>query len=365
MIVHSRPSSLDPVRQWQHRSKMAVYHGLDNTGSTDVAVSTLTVDRMLGHKVPLGLGFLGQASWGGMNTVERSFRGYVGLRSNIICSTPLCQPGSTLAQVAAGDFTSYYQAVAASIKAQGWLTPIMRIGWEFNGDYYSWQARGFEAAFIAAWQKVVDDLRAVSGWTPTFLWNPDNGHSDYNNAEYADPEDCYPGDDYVDFIGTDPYNRWQSGSNAPSVNPDGTGGSPAAGAYPYPVKNQENRWSREVVGILGDVPLTTTRVRGLAWSRDFALSHGKMEIYPEWGTGFDSIRQGSNCGDDAYYVARMGEWVSDPNVYGHGYWDRITVNAAVDYNGRISYDPDVTGDVRDDKPLAKAAFVEAFGYDEI
>lgn len=354
MIVHSRRSPLDPVRQWQKRAKLAVYHGLDLTGSTDAAVSTLTMDRMLGHRVPLGLGFLGQGSWAGMDTVEQSIGGYVGLRDNVIVSIPMTHTGTTLAAVAAGTFNSYFDTIFAKIAAK-YPKAINRIGWEFNGNWYPWSARNVEADYNAVFRLIVERARLASP-DFKFLWNPDKKAGRYAHSGYADPPDCYPGDDVVDFIGIDAYDGWVNGVNAPTVNANGTGGAALAGVTPHPIPTQEVRWTNELVGVPdGNVAVGTAKPFCLAWCAEFAAAHDKQIIIPEWATGFDSSRDGENTGDDAYYVARMGEWIEANDVYAHGYWDRQSPSH---YNSLISTGTHL-------KPLSQAAFVEAFGYDEI
>lgn len=364
MLPHSRHSPSDPSRPWpQGKALLAGYHGLDLAGQTSAAVSTKTIDRMLGYKLPLGLGFLDHTStWAALNTVDRSFGGYVGLRDGIICSTPMMpDDGTTLAQVAAGAGDVYFQAVAADIKNLGFLSPIIRIGWEFNGNWYPWAARNLETNYIAAFRQMVNVFRAVPGWTPQFLWNPDKKAGRYAQSTYADPPDCYPGDDYVDFLGVDAYNGWVNGVNAPTKNANGSGGAVAAGDFPpYPIPTQAARWNNELVGTLGSTVAGTAKPFCLEWTAHFADLHGKQIIIPEWGTGYDGTRAGENCGDDGYYVEQMAAWLEANDVYAHGYWDRITG----DYNARLSYESVNTGDEQDDKPAARAAFVAAFGYSE-
>lgn len=357
MIPGSRRSPSVPTRQWPASAPLlACYHGLDSTGSTDVGVSTLMMDRLLGRRVPLGLGFLGQGSWAGMDNVQNQFGPFVGLRDNVIVSTPLTMSGTTLAAVAAGGFDSYFTNVAQKILALGFPFAIWRIGWEFNGSWYAWKARNVETDSIAAWRRVAGLIRAVC---PTFqtLWNPDKKEGRYASSSYADPPDCYPGDDVVTFIGIDAYNGAVNGVNMATLNSDGSGGAAPAGVTSYPIPTQVQRWNNELVGVAtGTVAVGTAKPFCLAWCAQFAGAHGKRIIIPEWGTGFDGSRQGENTGDDAYYVQQMAAWLIANNVYAHGYWDRITNDY---YPHMTIYDSATAANFVNTN--ARAAFAAAFG----
>lgn len=356
-MISSRRSPHDPKASWPvGKAKLAIYHGLDLAGSINAQVSTLKMDRWLGVKVPLGLGFLGQDSWNGLDTVAQSIAGYAGIRENVIVSMPLCMSGSTLAQVAAGNFDSYYDAVYVKIAAI-FPAAIIRIGWEQTGDWYPWAARNVEPDYIAAFRRVVDRGRLASG-SFSYLWNPDKKAGRYAKSTYANPDDCYPGNDHVDFIGIDAYNGWVNGVNAPTKNANGTGGAVAEGDFPYPAHTQEKRWNNELIGNLGSTLSGTSKPYCLAWCSAFAADKGKRIIIPEWGTGFDSSRAGENCGDDGYYVSQMGDWIAANNVYAHGYWNRLS---PAHYNARLTEDAAVTGNSQDDKPASKAAFLRHFG----
>jgi len=359
LIISSRKSHTDPTTAWpRDKSMLAAYHGMDSGGNTNATVSTLILDRWLGHKLPLGLGFLGQTNWAGLDTVANSIGGYVGIRDNVIISIPMSQTGTSLAEVAEGTYDSYFTTVATKIAA---LFPraYIRIGWEFNGNWYAWAARDHEEDYIACFQRIVNLFRAIPGNKFTYVWNPDKRVARYAGSGYADPTDCYPGNDYVDYIAIDAYNGWVNGVNAPTANADGTGGQPAAGETPYPIPNQENRWNNEIVGVpYGNVAVGTAKPFCLAWLAAYGAEKGKPIMIPEWGTGFDSDSAGRNCGDDGYYVQKMAEWIVANDVVAHGYWNRITGG----FNSRISYFSGMSDfTALDSKPNAQAAFLAAFG----
>lgn len=76
-----------------------------------------------------------------------------------------------------------------------------RLGWEFNGDWYTWrQAPGDAAAFKSCWIRWHDTVKAVS---PDFklVWNP----NDQSSSQDLDVRDFWPGAQYVDAAGPDAY----------------------------------------------------------------------------------------------------------------------------------------------------------------
>ncbi len=118
-----------------------------------------------------------------------------------------------------GSYDGYINGYADEVK--NWGKPLfIRLGHEFNGDWYPYggannggstktgfgdpdKADGPER-FIAAYKHVVDLFRAEGATNVTWIWCPNNGSSP--NEAWNAPENYYPGDDYVDWIGLDGYN---------------------------------------------------------------------------------------------------------------------------------------------------------------
>jgi hypothetical protein len=122
-----------------------------------------------------------------------------------------------------------------------------------------WFARDHEAEYIAAFRRVVGIFRRHSrefkyDWCPG--WGPQDMPADL----------AYPGDDVVDYIGLDVYDFKQEGS-------------------------VEESWTTFYL----KAPF------GLEWHRDFAVKHGKLMSYPEWGVG--------NAGDNPFFIQRMHDWL--------------------------------------------------------
>ena len=213
---------------------------------------------------------------------------------------------ATLAQGAAGKFDDVFRNFARKLVQTGYPNAVIRIGWEFNGEWYAWAASKDPQAWIAYWRRIVDTMRAVPGAKFKFDWCPGNGWTNFR------AEDAYPGDAYVDIIGMDVYNQsWNSNTVTP-----------------------EQRWNEQV-----------NQRHGLKWHAQFAAAHGKPISFPEWGTGIRS--DGHGAGDDAQFIEGMADWIATHDVAYHNYWD---YNAPI-FRGRIS---------DNGQPQAAAAYRRSF-----
>jgi hypothetical protein len=105
--------------------------------------------------------------------------------------------------------TAWGQASAA------WGHPyFVRLMWEFTGSWtnntpqqpgygiYPWGNGNTPEKFVQAWQYIVDKVRAAGGTQISWIWCPgDVGDS------VSTLRSLYPGDNYVDWVGTDIYLR--------------------------------------------------------------------------------------------------------------------------------------------------------------
>jgi hypothetical protein len=107
--------------------------------------------------------------------------------------------------------TAWGQASAA------WGHPyFMRLMWEFTGSWtdnrpndnppfhgygiYPYGNGNTPAIFVAAWQYIVDKVRAAGGTQISWVWCPGDVRDSVNTLK-----SLYPGDNYVDWVGTDIY----------------------------------------------------------------------------------------------------------------------------------------------------------------
>jgi hypothetical protein len=208
-------------------------------------------------------------------------------------SVPMLPPegSATLAQGAEGKYDALFEQLANTLVAEGYGDAIIRIGWEFNGDWYSWAASKDPQSWVAYWRRIVTTMRSVPGQQFKFDWCPATGSSRLK------AEQVYPGDEYVDVIGLDVYNAtWNKEITTP-----------------------EQRWDERVNG-----------PHGVKWQANLATKHGKPMSFPEWGTGTRS--DGHGAGDDPYFIEKMSEWIATHDVLYHNYWDY----AHPAYNAKLS-----------------------------
>lgn len=207
-------------------------------------------------------------------------------------SIPLFAEGADLAEASRGAYNQRYRDAAATLVAArpGTAKIFVRTGWEFNGNWQPWAAKGKEAEYREAFRQFVASFRSVSDRF-VFEWTPNQGDHGMN------PEDAYPGDDVVDVIGMDFY-----------YNHEWDAADPVA-AWQYKVNERY----------------------GLAWHQAFAQRHGKPTAYSEWGVSSDA---------DAPYVALAAKWFAEHDVLYAIYW-----NSDAAYRGKLSGEqyPSVTG----------------------
>jgi hypothetical protein len=198
--------------------------------------------------------------------------------------------GVTLAQVAAGAGDTYWTQLGQNINKYCGTKQnqvVLRLGWEMNGDWYQWGYGSGNSSwnsvsdFKAAWQRIVPKVRANAPGVK-FEWCPSSGRV----ASSTGLSGGYPGNSYVDIIGLDVYDQYDTGG-----------------------------WQNILNGGNG-VSI------GLATLRSFAKSNGKPEAYTEWG-----LEDTSNGHADnptfilGMYCFFMEAAASGSSVDHHGLWN--------------------------------------------
>jgi hypothetical protein len=175
---------------------------------------------------------------------------------------PIPEDGSaTMAGCAAGSYNSEWTTFGNTMTSLGLGSSIIRLGWEFNGNWYVWGG-GTPSTFAQCWQQIVTTVRKVAP-NLKFDWNVNRGSS------AGMPNDAvlqaYPGDSYVDIVGVDNYDQYGD-------------------------------WNTQLNGAYG-----------LNYWLNFAVSHGKELSVPEWG-----LYPGSTAGygDDPAYIQDMHDFFS-------------------------------------------------------
>ena len=92
---------------------------------------------------------------------------------------------------------------------------LAEFGTEVNGDWFPWNGRWNRPdgprAFKDAYRRIVDTCRASGADNITWFFHADVGSSP--RADWNEPWDYYPGDDYVDWIGLSDYGPLKPGES--------------------------------------------------------------------------------------------------------------------------------------------------------
>ena len=270
-------------------ASLFVYAGAGCTGRKKVS----RFEAYLGRPVDGVTDFMASQSWDDM---ERSLRWALGcwkpMGRRLALAVPMLpKEGATLTAGAAGEYDHHFASLGRAMVELGAADAFLRVGVEFNGDWFPWAARRDPVAFKVYFARIARILRATPGARFQIVWNPGLG-------ALAFPADrAYPGDESVDVIGLDVYNQtWEAADREPAA-----------------------RWKR-----LREQPF------GLDWLRRFAAAHRKRIALPEWGTG--TRPDGHGAGDDPLFIERMAAWIRGNDVVFQSYWDY----PAPDYNARLS-----------------------------
>ncbi len=202
----------------------------------------------------------------------------------------------SLAEGAKGTYNQYFEQLGQTLVEHGLANTVLRLGWEFNGGWYTFRASGKEKEFAEYWKQIVTTMRAVPGQQFVFNWNPTLGWEQF-------PADkAWPGDEFVDEIGVDVYDQ-----------------SWIAETYPLPKdadekeiqRRREKVWNERIYG----------GPYGLKYWVDFAREHKKPLSIPEWGVC--NRQDGHGGGDNRYFVEQMGAFITNPdnNITWHCYFD--------------------------------------------
>jgi Glycosyl hydrolase family 26 len=240
--------------------------------------------------------FFDGSSWSTISDPSYFLARWVRSNYQMIWGVPILpNNGSTLAEGAAGSFNKYFVALAQKLVADRQGASIIRLGWEFNGGWFPWAAKGQQANFIAYWHNIVTAMRSVPGAAFRFEWNPTVG-----DLGVGDLATYYPGNAYVDFIGLDVYDTaWAS----------------------YP-------------GEQAQFDKIKTEPFGLNWLSSFAAQQNKPIVLPEWGLGWGASAPNSAAvtdpgkqtsgGDDPGFIIDVASWVIAHKVFEATYWDSGT-----------------------------------------
>jgi hypothetical protein len=210
----------------------------------------------------LGFHYSGSDSWGGVYgmTDPTAFTPRVEQWIHDNGSFPVITwtPEYTITQINNGAADAIWAKAANYFKTYGF--PIMlRSFIEFDGPFsaYSavpWSGNGnvnsCGAPFISAWQRMVNIFKANGASNVGFWWSPEEG------ANRACVNASYPGDAYVDWVGSDWYNVCQVGGTS-YCSPLHPGWSEFAELFNYtalgsPYPSQHDQWGPHKPFVVGE-----------------------------------------------------------------------------------------------------------------
>ena len=248
-------------RSGRHRSGLPWASGAYLPAGTPAAAAAFGAWR----KRPLDVGevWLSQSTWASITDPAWLYQQWRGSPYTLVVTVPMLPadvPRVSIQACAAGAYNAHWRQFGRVIRSYGLGSSIIRLGWEFNGKWYSWAATN-PTAWAECWRQAVTAARSTA---PQLRWDW-NGNRGVSSA-LANPFRAYPGNAYVSMIGVDSYDQW------PSV--DRAGG-----------------WQKQLNG-----------EQGLNYWLAFARAHGKKLSVPEWG----SMRYGRSAGrDDPQYIRDM------------------------------------------------------------
>lgn len=265
-------------------TRVGVYVGAGNVAGFDAFA------RQLGARPGYVMDYLDGNSWAGIEDPDWLLSRWSEAHVKLVLSVPMLPypGGGSLAQEAQGDDDARFTTLARRLVAGGAGDITLRLGWEFNGNWFPWSIQHGQAQrYAEAWRRIVTAMRTVPGAHFRFDWCV-NGGSSVVDGVRLDPEAAYPGDAYVDIIGLDQYDA-----------------SPTSG------EDAQHRFA-----------LYVNQPYGLAWQRRFARAHGKPVSFPEWGllSGGDPADQVGG-GDSPTFVNDMYAWFDTSDLAYQSYFD--------------------------------------------
>jgi len=208
--------------------------------------------------------YLLSSSWDDIAQYTYMADAYRGFRGTLSIAVPMVPRDgrATLADVLTGAHDDAFRSLGRNLAARGRGDSYLRLGWEFNGDWFPWAAKD-PTLYKAAFRREALLLRSVAPRL-RIEWDGNIGYSQVRHDPFTE---LYPGDDVVDVVGMDGYDvSW------------------------YHVRD-ELSWRRY-----------RTSEGGLARWLGFAQQHHKRFAVPEWGLNV------SGGGDNPYYINKMHQF---------------------------------------------------------
>ena len=241
-------------------------------GGGNVQAASFEADT--GTELTLVSDYLPAGSWANISDPTWITRTWAGTGHRLALSVPMLPSGATpsvgLAAGASGNYNSYFLTLAQRLVSGGLGNTILRLGWEFTGNWFPWAATNATLAgeYAEYFRQIVTVMQTVPGQQFQFDWNPTPGPQPYDLTL------AYPGDQYVDYVSMDVYDQ----SWSPNHTPQSTWRSIETNGY------------------------------GLDWLASFAAQHNKEMALPEWGISV--YPGGYGNGDNPYFIQQLSSWIN-------------------------------------------------------
>ncbi|HXQ44747.1 MAG TPA: glycosyl hydrolase [Acidimicrobiales bacterium] len=291
-VTRSTPSTTSPPKPPVHvtppAAAIGVYTGAANpAGAAAFAAAT-------GAHVTMAEDYLPGGPWTGIDGAGGSLSwmmdAWRGSGYRLVLAVPILDNSGndSLAQGATGAYNQYFVTLAQTLVGAGQSNAILRLGWEFTGNWDSWRVTDTTDAanYAAYFRNIVNAMRSVPGQAFQYIWEgPDPQSGSYPGAYTAD--DAYPGSAYVDYIGDDYYDQtWNGGCGLAFNNTSTAAGSLCS-------------WTSGTLASLNRVAA-------------YAATKAKPVVFPEWGEADRS--DGHGMGDDPVFIQQMAGWISTHDV---------------------------------------------------
>jgi hypothetical protein len=211
--------------------------------------------------------------WETMTRAGWMFDAFAGYPGEVVISQGLVPERSAalaaadLAACAAGEHDEDFRAFGSLMVNKNRAASVVRLGWEFNGDFMPWAAtdtqqwkRCYRHAALAI---RATNPRVILDWTI-------NSHGTPAGICGGNSLNCYPGDDLVDIIGIDNYDMAPSATSA------------------------------------ADFTRIANAPEGMTWLLNFAKKRGKRFSVGEWGIAPGS--EYNQTGENPQFIRWMHDW---------------------------------------------------------